>query len=90
MIVYSPSNLASIEADLIIELGTDIYLCWCSRKNGTPDTSEECWKIKKVEQTATTINGVTGTQTKILYPYGKKTFDFAPDNLSSYSFSFAN
>lgn len=90
MIVYNPADLAAIEADLILEVGSDIYLCWCSRKNGTPDTAAECWKIKKVEQTTATVGDLTGTQTKILYPYGKKNFEFAPDNISSYIFSFAN
>lgn len=89
MIVYSPANLAAIEADLIIEVGTDVYLCWCSRKLGVPDTAAECWKIQKVAQSAITVGEVTGTQTQNLYPYGKKTFEFSPDNITNYTFSFA-
>ena len=85
----SPTELASIEADLIIENGTDIYLCWCSRDNGAPDMSANTWKIRKVETNTITIAGVSVTATKNLYPNGSKKYDFSPNSINDYSFEYA-
>ena len=90
MIVFSPTDLNAIEADLIIESGSDIYLCYSGRLDGAPDTSKSNWKIKKLEVTdSDTIGNITGNVTKVMYPNGSQQYAFSPELIDTYTFDYA-
>ena len=93
---FSPVILKALGADKIIDNGSGtLYVCTkddskIQMVNGTRATdaeveTQEVWQIKQVAET-TDASG--NTVTTIKYPYGRTTFSFSVDQISSYNFEY--
>lgn len=78
---YTPDN----QPDLVIEDGDDTYLCRRRRVPlGKSPESEPVWQITRLRTIATASGQVTQT----MFPYGRDTYEFAPDGIGEYPFTY--
>ncbi len=83
---YSPEYDKSLDADLIIERGDDTFVCFRKRETYKGDAVDtENWRIVLYR---TFIHG-NAKYTQMLFPYGRTTFEFAPNKIDTYTFEFA-
>lgn len=82
----------SAVADLVIEVGNDVYLCYLNaalRSGNTPLVQQNIWRICKMRAETTTENSVSVTRTYKEYPNGDMNFAFSPNDYLTYTYSFA-
>ena len=89
MTPFSSELLAATgSADLTIDSGDKIYLCYLDRSAaltpGTPVDEQPVWRIILIEKVS--IDGATQYQRK--YPNGLQGFVFAPSQASSYTYKY--
>lgn len=79
---------ATVSADLTIDSGDKIYLCYLDRSAaltpGTPVEEQPVWRIILIEKVST--DGATQYQRK--YPSGLQGFVFAPSQASTYTYKY--
>lgn len=74
------------KADLVIERNADTFVCYRARVAcGKNAEAEPIWKIAMFH----TITTDTEKRTLLLYPYGRETYEFAPDKINNYTFDYA-
>ena len=79
---------ATASADLTIDAGDNIYLCYFDRSAklapGVPAEEQPIWRIILIEKV--TIDDTTQYRRK--YPNGLQGFMFAPSQASSYTYKY--
>lgn len=79
---------ATVSADLTIDFGDKIYLCYLDRSAtitpAVPVEEQSVWRIILIEKVS--IDGATQYQRK--YPNGLQGFLFAPSQASGYTYKY--
>lgn len=88
--IYGIKGATEIAADLVIEAGSNTFVCNMDPTKRHRDTDaapleqQPIWQITKYETVQE--NGLTVTRAK--YPDGLSGYDFAPSNIDNYNFAY--
>lgn len=84
---YSPEYYKALDADLIIERGNDTFLCYRRRTPYVAESDARADHNWKIALYRTTEESGTKT-TQLLFPHGRDTYDYSPNDIESLPFRF--
>lgn len=75
------------QADLIIERGDDTFVCYRQAEaddGSAPAEQQKIWKIILFR----IVTSASDKRTQVMYPNGRKSYEFAPAEIDSYTFKY--